>query len=138
MSASAPSGAGRRERSASVAARRSEEPACTPTVLAQATRICAVAGLFGLQVGANPPPTSRKPPIRKVGGMTAAARTIARGLFEACVHVARRLSLVLFRGAGALSRRDARTGSGAAVAGAGGADPDGPRPARRNGPRLGD
>src|SRR3954452_7811126 len=108
MSASAPSGAGRRERSASVAARRSEEPACTPTVLAQAAGICAVAGLFGLQVGANPAPTSRKPPLRKVGGMTAAARTTARGLFEACVHVARRLSLVLFRWAGSLYRRATR------------------------------
>src|SRR3954470_19000920 len=108
MSASAPSGAGRRERSASIAARRSEEPACTPTVLAQAAAICAVAGLFGLQVGANPAPTSRKPPIRKVGGMTAAARTIARGLFEACAHVARRLSLVLFRWAGSLYRRATR------------------------------
>src|SRR3954447_21873994 len=107
MSASAPSGTGRRERSAAAAARRSEEPACTPSVLAHAAGICAAGGLFGLQGSANPAPTSRKPPIRKVGRMTA-ARTFARGLFEACHHIARRLSLVLYRWAGSVYRRATR------------------------------
>jgi tetratricopeptide (TPR) repeat protein len=40
--------------------------------------------------------------------MTAVARTFARGLFEACLHRARRLSLVLFRWAGSLYRRATR------------------------------
>src|SRR4051794_3274995 len=95
MSASAPSGSGRRERRAAAAALRSLEPACTAYGLAKSAR----KGV------ANPAET---PAVEAAPMSVTLIRTFAMGVVETLVHTERRLRLWLYRWAGSLHRRTSR------------------------------